>query len=297
MNLINPSEISARIMTLIDESEEKVILVSPFVRISKWYKLINKLQELATRNVQLELYVRDDLENTLTFRDLDALGIQYTSIPHLHSKLYLNEKSGIVSSMNLLLSSEINSLEIAYATENHTEYKTLKAYFSRYIYSNPHISARHISAAHVSRPSQGIGALADSTEFINEVKSGLLECRKNAWPWLTNNELNISTGMNNYRISLVGGRLRIQASLRYSSKNRLDTSKKVELILKKVNDLSGLNMDVDAPCSKDKLMLTGKSRLTFRSHAIDSILESEKSSLREIIMNSLAVLEDQSASF
>jgi hypothetical protein len=118
MKLIKPSEISARILTLLDESDERVIIVSPYMKISKWYKFVNKVNELKTRRILTEIYVRDDPDNTATYHDLDQLALQYKKIPHLHSKLYLNERYGIVTSMNLLLSSEINSLEIGYATED-----------------------------------------------------------------------------------------------------------------------------------------------------------------------------------
>lgn len=46
MKLIKPSEISARIFTLLDESDERVMIVSPYLKISKWYKFINKVNEL-----------------------------------------------------------------------------------------------------------------------------------------------------------------------------------------------------------------------------------------------------------
>jgi hypothetical protein len=56
---INPSEISARILTLLDESDERVIIVSPYMKISKWYKFVNKINELKTRRILTEIYVRD----------------------------------------------------------------------------------------------------------------------------------------------------------------------------------------------------------------------------------------------
>jgi hypothetical protein len=117
MNFIKPSEISARILSLLDESDEKVIIVSPYMKISKWYKFSNKIESLKTRRIYTKIYVRDDPENTANYRDLNQLGLVNKWIPHLLRKLYLNEMDGIVTSLNLLLSSEINSLEIGYATE------------------------------------------------------------------------------------------------------------------------------------------------------------------------------------
>ena len=93
MKLIKPYEISSRILTLLDESDERVIIVSPYMRISKWYKFVNKVNELKTRSILTEIYVRDDPDNTATYRDPDQLALQYKKIPHLHSKLYLTSCS------------------------------------------------------------------------------------------------------------------------------------------------------------------------------------------------------------
>lgn len=131
MQLIKPSLISGEIMNLFEEAEEKVVIVSPYCRISKWYKLLNKFSALQKRNIDIDFYVRDgEIE---TIKEVESVGFQPILIPNLHCKLYLNEKYGIVSSMNLLLSSENNSLEIAYKTENQTEYNELNEFFKRHI--------------------------------------------------------------------------------------------------------------------------------------------------------------------
>lgn len=44
MKLIKPSSVSGEIMTLIEEADEKVILVSPYCKVKKWYKLLNKIK-------------------------------------------------------------------------------------------------------------------------------------------------------------------------------------------------------------------------------------------------------------
>ena len=97
MELIKSSEISARILTLFDESYERVIIVSPYIKIIKWYKLVKKLEVLKSRGILPEIYVRDDPDNTATYRNLDQLALQYKKILHLHSKLYLNVKPARVS--------------------------------------------------------------------------------------------------------------------------------------------------------------------------------------------------------
>ena len=75
---------------MLDESDERVIIVSPYMKIASWYKLKNKLNDLKSREIPLEIYVRDDPGNTATYDDLDSLELVFTKIPNLHSKLYMN---------------------------------------------------------------------------------------------------------------------------------------------------------------------------------------------------------------
>lgn len=133
MQLIKPSEISSKIMTLIEESESKVIFVSPYVKISKWYKLKNKIENSQKKNIQIEFYIREDKENILSITEVEKLGIVPILVPNLHSKLYMNENYAIITSMNLLLSSEINSLEIGYVTETIDEYNDVLEYYQKHL--------------------------------------------------------------------------------------------------------------------------------------------------------------------
>jgi hypothetical protein len=135
MKFIKPSEISGKIMTLIEECDEKLILISPYIKIAKWYKLLNKIKELKSRNINYQIFVREDNSNIETYNELQTLGLSYSTIPNLHAKLYMNEKYAIVTSMNLLLSSEINSLEIGYITETAEEYNELVGFVERFIKS------------------------------------------------------------------------------------------------------------------------------------------------------------------
>ncbi len=133
MQFIKPSEISSKIMTLIEESDKFVLIVSPYVKISKWYKLIKKIENVQNRNIHVDFIIRDDKTNQASFEELNELGLNFTSIKDLHCKLYLNEKYAIISSMNLLLSSEINSIELAYQTETESEFEELKDFCKRYL--------------------------------------------------------------------------------------------------------------------------------------------------------------------
>jgi phosphatidylserine/phosphatidylglycerophosphate/cardiolipin synthase-like enzyme len=131
MQLIKPSQISGEIMTLIEEADKKIVLISPYFRVSKWYKLLNRLEAIKQRNLEIEIYIRQGEFESI--EEVLEAGFQPIEIPNLHTKLYLSEKSAIVSSMNLLLSSDTNSLDIALKTENQKEYDDLHGYYARYI--------------------------------------------------------------------------------------------------------------------------------------------------------------------
>lgn len=272
MKQINPSEISARILTLFDESDERIILVSPYMKISKWHKLTKKINELISRGIVIAIYVRDDPENKATFHDLEQLGLEYKKIPHLHCKLYMNERDGIITSMNLLLSSEINSLEIGYATETWAEYNDLFRYFNRYIHTGEPVHSETIAGHPV----------ADPGEFMQFIREELKRNSKNAWSRLAGNVLHISTGRNNYTITINDGFLRINAYLRLSyGKNTKNIQH--SLIAKKISDLTTMNVDLQPGLKSDVLHLSAQAKLTLESICINGILQSEAAYLTESI--------------
>ena len=282
MKLIKPSEISARILTLLDESDERVIIVSPYMKISKWYKFVNKVNELKTRRILIEIYVRNDPNNTATYRDLDQLALQYKKIPHLHSKLYLNERYGIVTSMNLLLSSEINSLEIGYATETWTEYNDLLGFYHRYIHIGEPVHCDTIAG----QPA------ADLKEIMHSIREELKRSAKNSWPWLAENTLHISTGRNNYSVSIKDGYLRITARLRMASGTRQRSIQRSSLIAKKVEDLTAMKTEIHLGPMPDILQLSGQAQHTLKSTCITGILEAEAAYIMESVRRFIDATDD-----
>jgi hypothetical protein len=282
VKLIKPSEISARILTLLDESDERVIIVSPYMKISKWYKFVNKVNELKTRRILTEIYVRDDPDNTATYRDLDQLALQYKKIPHLHSKLYLNERYGIVTSMNLLLSSEINSLEIGYATETWTEYNDLLGFYHRYIHIGEPVHCDTIAG----QPA------ADLKKIMHGIREELKRTAKNSWPWLAENTLHISTGRNHYSISIKDGYLRITARLRMASGTRQKNLQRCSLIAKKVGDLTAMKAEIYPGPMPDILQLSGQAQHTLKSTCITGILETEAAYIMESVRSFIDASDD-----
>ena len=131
MNLIKPSLISGEILTLFEEADEKVIIISPFYKIHKWYKLLSRIESLKERDIDIEIFVKKG--ETESINEIKHIGIEPIEIKNLHCKIYLNEKQAIVASMNLILNSDINSLDIAYKTTCDKEYNEVVDFYKRYI--------------------------------------------------------------------------------------------------------------------------------------------------------------------
>lgn len=121
-------------MTLIEEADERLILVSPYCNFNNWNKLKKSFEILDKEKVSIEFYVREGESKSI--KEVEELGFKSSTIKNLHTKLYLNEKYGIVSSMNLVVFSDSNSLDIAYKTETKEEYEELIEYYKRYILGN-----------------------------------------------------------------------------------------------------------------------------------------------------------------
>lgn len=134
MKLIKPKQISGEIMTLLDETDEKVIIVSPYTQTKNWKKIQNTFKNLKKRNIPIEFYYRKNIEEAK--KEINFLGIDGIPVENLHCKIYMNEKYAVVSSMNLYEYSDVNSLDIAYKTETKKEYKEIYKFYTRYI--QPH---------------------------------------------------------------------------------------------------------------------------------------------------------------
>lgn len=131
MKFIPPLEISSKIMTLIEESNKELILVSPYVEISKWDKMKKCIERAVNRKVKITFIARKNAKQDLSF--LEQLGINLILINDLHAKLYLNENYGILTSQNIVYYSDINSIDIAHQTENNSEKKELVDFINKYI--------------------------------------------------------------------------------------------------------------------------------------------------------------------
>ena len=100
----------AELSDLIKSSEKFLIIISPYLKISNNFKkILTSLQKVDFRIVY-------DARNPLKKEEIDFLktikGIRLYKCENLHAKCFINEKSGIITSMNLYEYSQSNNWEM-----------------------------------------------------------------------------------------------------------------------------------------------------------------------------------------
>lgn len=139
MKIIPPYQITSEILNLIHEAEDYLILVSPYVNFSNWESIKVAIKNASNRNVKVKFYTRLEDNNFKSWEQIEALDIKPKLVKNLHSKLYFNEKTGIVTSMNLLTSSNLNAMEFGAIYNTTEELDELKSYVKKYLEPNVEI--------------------------------------------------------------------------------------------------------------------------------------------------------------
>ena len=89
-----------------------------------------QIENSVKRGVDVQLWYRSDQENKYkkTYDKLSKMGVKVDKIDTLHAKLYLSEKEGLMTSMNLLDFSKSNSREIGILTDERRMLNQFKDY-------------------------------------------------------------------------------------------------------------------------------------------------------------------------
>src|SRR4051812_3305105 len=120
---ITTTEISSLIERIIKDSEDFIILATPFIQIHSRLKVIIE-RKLNKSDVQLNFICRNSLPNDedIWLRKYDKR-INVIFNDQLHAKCYLNEKAAIVTSLNLYHYSIVNNIEFGVFFERKADYK------------------------------------------------------------------------------------------------------------------------------------------------------------------------------
>jgi phosphatidylserine/phosphatidylglycerophosphate/cardiolipin synthase-like enzyme len=108
---LNTTGVSYHLEQLIDKSEEKLILISPYLQFTQRIK--EHLENLNLRKRDIRIVYRESKlqidEQTWLAKQI---GIRTSLCKNLHAKCYLNEKEAIITSMNLYEFSQMNNNEM-----------------------------------------------------------------------------------------------------------------------------------------------------------------------------------------
>lgn len=128
-NLLTTSNISTEIINLIKETEEFCYIVTPYYK--PWPVLEHSLEQAAQKKKRISFifrYEADSMGRGLNGH-IEKLNKGYKFeirlLENLHSKLYINEKKAIISSMNLYEASQTRNFEIGYLFDSGYEVKQI----------------------------------------------------------------------------------------------------------------------------------------------------------------------------
>ncbi len=142
--LINTEETITRLLSLIREARERVTLISPYITLGAGDRLGRAVREALGRKVRVSIVVRQDEQTPLKEAWLEAMrphleaGLQLHSVPGLHAKLYRSESTVLITSLNLLGSSFLNTIEVGLWSQEVHALREVDAFIKREI--APHSS-------------------------------------------------------------------------------------------------------------------------------------------------------------
>jgi phosphatidylserine/phosphatidylglycerophosphate/cardiolipin synthase-like enzyme len=123
-------EVLPQILQVVRNASQLATFVTPYVRL--WGHLQSAMDEAIGRGVAISFVVRagerNQSEELEWLRDHD---VKVYEVPHLHAKIYLNERTVLVSSMNITERSTTNSLEFAMTVRSEDDSKRLRDYVAR----------------------------------------------------------------------------------------------------------------------------------------------------------------------
>lgn len=125
VEVLTNDQITTPVLDILRHAKKHVALVSPYNKF--WMHLGNEIQSAVGRGVRVDFVYRKD-ERSESVEWLGELGVRVHAVENLHAKIYLNESSVLVTSMNLLESSSKNSMEICISINDEKAQKDVRGY-------------------------------------------------------------------------------------------------------------------------------------------------------------------------
>jgi len=126
-------ECAQEILTVIENANKELTIITPYIDLGD--RMVGSFRIAKSNDVPIKLITRwknklsaKDEKQLAFFRDL---GAEIMFVVRLHSKLFLNENSGVLSSMNMLDGSSHHSEEVGIFTNNGELLSSYKSYALR----------------------------------------------------------------------------------------------------------------------------------------------------------------------
>jgi phosphatidylserine/phosphatidylglycerophosphate/cardiolipin synthase-like enzyme len=147
LTLLNTDETISRLLSLIKNARKEVFLVSPYITLGGQDRIGQAIRAALSNKVSVTVVFRldDDLQAFIrTFaehlQELAERGLQVRVLPKLHAKLYWSESEVIISSLNLLSSSFLSSIEVGLWSQDPADVAQIRKFFNQEI--QPHFLTR-----------------------------------------------------------------------------------------------------------------------------------------------------------
>ncbi|SNC77623.1 PLD-like domain-containing protein [Hymenobacter gelipurpurascens] len=269
MKILSPHHISSELLELIHSAKKYLVLVSPYVNITQWPQLTSALTAALHRGVRVEAFVRYDPDNAVSWEELETLGIRPRLITNLHAKFYFNETDGLISSLNLLSSSNASALEIGCKLETELELQELQNFVKRYL----------VPLEQADRPSEDDLYLSKE-KFMVVLEHYLQQVtRTNSRVSYQHNQFKIRSGDNYFDLLLdkVKNLVAIMAFLSH------DEKEEYEKLKSQFFNVPGIYYDYNAGSNGYRTTLVGELDMRLSTTYLDKLRVSEKKQLLDAI--------------
>jgi hypothetical protein len=198
MKIIHPNKVTGQLLDIIQEAEKELVIVSPYVNFSYWQKPVTAIKQAIARGIKVDFYIRNDPGRDTGQAHVEKLGITPILVENLHAKIYYNDTDGIITSMNLLHSSDSNSIEIGSQVETPAELAELRRIVHQFLahYKAPESPVPARTAAPIIPSNELFDVVLDMHLFHTLDQDAHVE-------WETDTELSISALRNSFTLCVV----------------------------------------------------------------------------------------------
>jgi len=221
MKLIHPNKVTGQLLDIIHDAQKELVIVSPYVNFAYWQRPVAAIKQAINRGVKVDFYIRDDGSRDTGRAHVEKLGITPILVENLHAKIYYNEADGIITSMNLLHSSDSNSIEIGSQVETPAELAELRRivqqFLAHYKGSEPTTPVAPTIMAAPSAPGAPFDELLEKHLCAHVDKDAYVE-------WEDSDELSISVLRNGFMLYIANpnNQIQLEGIISGSEANRYD---------------------------------------------------------------------------